>query len=202
MKKLLVFTAVVMALGSAWAQLPNHWWDAWVTIADEEFKVSEWNHLGLGDPPTYLGTLPLDGSRLQFERIEGQVWCKEPLDPDKLYIAGELRINGQYQNIPIWELGAGALNLQQQPPQGDGYTYSLFAGPSPEWGPALHEGVEVLLVFHAEACSPGGYGGPLGDVKYHATFDVGSAAPIPEPATLGLVGLGALVLALRRKRRL
>ena len=200
MKKLLVFTAVVMALGSAWAQLPNHWWDAWVTIADEEFKVSEWNHLGLGDPPTYLGTLPLDGSRLQFERIEGQVWCKQVLYVDgTVQIWGDLRINGQWQDIPIWELGAGALNLHPNPLAG--HTYSLLAGPSPEWGPVLHEGDEVVLGFYATAASPGG-DGPLGVATYYATFDVGSAAPIPEPATLGLVGLGALVLALRRKRRL
>ena len=197
MKKLLVFTAVVMVLGSAWAQLPDNWWDAWVTIAGQDFHATEWDPTG--SAPTYLGTLPLDGSHLQFESIEGLVWCEQILAPDKLCIHGYLEINGQGQGIPWWYLGASALNLQPQQPD---YTYSFLGGPSPEWGPVLQEGDEVTLMFQAEAASPGG-DGPLGagGNKYHATFDVGSAAPIPEPATLGLLGLGALALALRRKRR-
>ena len=198
MKKPLMFTAVVMVLGSAWAQLSDPFWDARVTIAGQEFDVrEEWTSCDSStDPPfEYLGTLPLDGSQFRFENMVGQIWCEYPMHSSlEMSINYKLFINENYIDQVFCE------NIPLVPSDNDDYLYSFTTGIWPEIGPVLQVGDEVLIYFlRVYGMLDDPYRGVALEGEYSTTFDVGSAAPIPEPATLGLVGLGALALALRRK---
>ena len=72
---------------------------------------------------------------------------------------------------------------------------------------SLAAGTHTLAIYFSKPSSdtPSAPDGNLYDnnygVNYHAYFTVGTAPAVPEPATMSLLGLGALAMVLRRKLR-
>ena len=201
MKKLLVFAVIAMVAGAAMAEKYDYgtygWWNTWVTIAGESSDVTLWStDSGNG---TYLGTLALDGQVFNIQSAQGNIWSNNR-DRGGINFHFNTYINtvqdADDQTSGNWWLGS----LTPDPVKDTDYSFAVGAS-GPLGNVELKEGDTVGLVLYAKTYSglDGGdewYG--AGGNNYHAYFTVG-AAPIPEPATMGLVGLGALVLALRRK---
>lgn len=195
MKKLLVALTIGLIAASAMAQQGTtyDWWNTYFTIAGQQFDVTGWSTDA--NNGTDLGVLDLAGFVFSVSAVNGNIWSQAQ-DRGGANIFFNTYINTvQDATGHDWWPGAGALTYVS------GNDYTLTAGSSGSIGSVtLQNGDVVGIDMWAKTYGTSGdewYS--AGGNNYHAFFTVGDPTPIPEPATMGLLGLGALAMVIRRK---
>lgn len=192
MKKILAFALVAMMAVSAMAQegVTYGWWDSSITIAGTQYDFTGWS----SDPMngTNLGTIDLVSSMFVISAASGNIWSQAQ-DRGGLNLFFNTYVNATPDAVGHdWWVGSvtGV--------GGNDYTFDNNVGVT-LGTVTLQAGDVVGIDFWAKTYGTSGdewYS--AGGNNYHAYFTVG-AAPVPEPATMSLLGLGALAMVLRRK---
>ena len=194
MKKVLVALTIGLLAVSAMAQQGTtyNWWDTYLTIAGQQFDVTTWSNDSSNG--TDLGVLDLAGFVFSVSAVNGNVWSQAQ-DRGGMNIFFNTFVNSTADAANHdWWTGGDALTYVS------GNDYTLTAGASGSIGAVtLQDGDVVGINMWAKTYGTSGdewlsaNGG-----NYNAYFTVG-ATPVPEPATMGLLGLGALAMVIRRK---
>ena len=195
MKKLLVALTIGLIAVSAMAQQGTTygWWETYFTIAGQQFDVTTWSNDSSNG--TNLGVLDLAGFVFSVSAVNGNVWSAAQ-DRGGMNIYFNTFVNSAPDAANRdWWTGGDALTYVS------GNDYTLSAGPSGNIGSTvLQNGDTVDIVMWGKTYGTSGdeWYSDNGN-NYHAFFTVGDPTPIPEPATMGLLGLGALAMVIRRK---
>ena len=194
MKKLLVALTIGLIAVSAMAQQGTTygWWETYFTIAGQQFDVTTWSNDSSNG--TNLGVLDLAGFVFSVSAVNGNVWsAAQDRGGMNIYFNTFVNSTPDAANHDWWT-GGDALTYVS------GHDYTLTAGASgPIGAVTLQDGDVVGINMWAKTYGTSGdewlsaNGG-----NYNAYFTVG-ATPVPEPATMGLLGLGALAMVIRRK---
>lgn len=194
MKKLLTFAAIALIASSAMAQfgVTYGWWDTTITIGGANYDVTSWSSDPLNG--TNLGTIDLIGSTFDITAASVNVWSAAQDRGGANFFFNTYVNTVQDAAGQDWWLGT----LTSE----GGNNYSLADTTGVTIGAVtLAAGDVVGIDFWAKTYGTSGDEWYSADGNnYHAYFTVGEA-PIPEPATMSLLGLGALAMVLRRKIR-
>ncbi len=195
MKKLMVFAVIAMVAASAMAQtlegiansyiydVANNVWyqgsgsGVWATggaFQSHDFGIIESLTLG-GQAATWQGGSPNTTATMFWEVFEGAV-SQNSGDMNMAWLnntGGEFGTDSTWENLTGQNVAAGLAS-------GTEYTVAV-------WFNAVQDGTTTVWDSNSSA-------------NYVASFET-AAAPIPEPATMSLLGLGALAMVLRRKIR-
>jgi hypothetical protein len=195
MKKLLVALTIGLIAASAMAQQGTTygWWETYFTIAGQQFEVTTWSTDSKNG--TDLGVLNLAGFVFSVSAVNGNIWSKAQDRGGMNFMFNTCVNTVQDAAGHDWWTGNSALTHVS------GNNYTLSAGPSGNIGSTvLQNGDTVGIVMWGKTYGTSGdeWYSDNGN-NYHAFFTVGDPTPIPEPATMGLLGLGALAMVIRRK---
>lgn len=195
MKKLLVFAVIAMVAASAMAQtlqgiansyiydVANDVWyqgsgsGVWATggaFQSHDFGIIESLTLG-GQAATWQGGSPNTVATMFWEVFDGEVSQSN----GNMNMSWINNTGGEYGTDSTWENVTGQNVAAGLAPETE-YTVAV-------WFNAVQDGTTTVWDSNS-------------DKNYVASFET-AAAPIPEPATMSLLGLGALAMVLRRKMR-
>lgn len=202
MKKFAILAIVALVAGSAFAQ---GWWLATgqtgVTIGGNNFDITAWSTDA--DNGTDLGTLTsltLSAASLSYWRNQDPSYQDDNTGMNlyfNLYDASGNKLNDSA--VDVW-LGGGSYVSNSEHDYAINST-SLNADllDTSTLTDGATYGVEMWAKIYGNSGDTyinGGEGAP----NYHASFTYSaSSGAVPEPATMSLLGLGALALVLRRK---
>jgi len=194
MKKLLVALTIGLIAVSAMAQLGTTygWWETYFTIAGQQFDITTWSTDS--NNGTDLGVLNLAGFVFSVSAVNGNIWSQAQDRAGANFFFNTFINEQQDANNADWHVGA-VTHVS-----GNDYTLANTAGSGDIGSTVLQNGDVVGIDMWAKTYGTSGdewYS--AGGNNYHAFFTVGDPTPIPEPATMGLLGLGALAMVIRRK---
>ena len=196
MKKLAVFAVAVAVAAAAMAQDPTYgWYDDNISIGNYTGTFNNWS--ASPDSPTDLGVF----SDLTLTSVSFNIWSDAN---DRGGANMYFRIyddNGQVgTDQDIWLGGATRIEDKQ-------HDFSISWTGSEDLAAAVGLNMEEGKSYYVDmwAKSYGDSGDEWysnNSANYHAKFEYSTQTPaVPEPATMSLLGIGALAMALRRKLR-
>ncbi len=187
MKKLLVFAVIAMVAGSAMAQTLSFIGNSAVHVAEE----SAWYNASANWAASPFDTH--DFGIVTSLTIGGnaETWW----DDSASHTATEVNLNYQVDALS-WE--AVALPWLSYTPNND--KWEDMTGEDVIATTGVGGGEHTLAVWFSASDGVNTIYDSNGSANYVASFET-EAAPIPEPATMSLLGLGALAMVLRRKMR-
>lgn len=204
MKKALVFAMVALVAGSALAQSWGFWDAQRSRIGLGDGMVSTWYDLwseGSGDGTgswfngNSLGSF-VEGSNYQVYNWELRTWGDNAAGA-AMWISVSA-VGGPYNHQEWWQTNSEIISgtdrlwtgyVDGGSQGGDAFQLNILNGLDPG-------NYQLQVYIRAWGADPGEDWDSNNGANYTANFTV---TPIPEPATMSLLGLGALAMVLRRK---